>query len=87
MRKFLFVAIALASCLLLAGCDEEGAKRAIEAYGFSDVSLTGMPWYGCAQDDDDFYNTKFTAKAANGRPVNGVACGGPFKGWTVRITG
>jgi hypothetical protein len=84
MRKFL-IGAAAAACLLLAGCDEDGAKHAIEAWGFSDVQLTGMPWYGCAQDDDDFYNTKFTAKSANGRAVSGVACGGIFKGWTVRI--
>lgn len=76
---------ALSIALLLAGCGEQDAKRAIEANGFTNVALTGFVWWGCGEHDSMFYNTKFSAIAVNGKPITGVACGGWLKSWTVRI--
>ncbi len=81
MKKLALIGLTL----LLAGCGEDSAKRAIEAHGFADVALTGSVWWGCSDSDDFFWNSKFVAKAVNGRSVSGVVCGGPMKGWTVRI--
>jgi hypothetical protein len=76
---------AMCLMLLLAGCGEQSAISAIEAHGFTNVRLTGMAWWGCGEHDDMLYNTKFSATGVNGKPVNGIACGGVMKGWTVRI--
>ena len=77
---------ALGIALMLVGCNEQGAVSAIEAYGFKDVRLTGFAWWGCdSERDNPLYNTRFSATSPNGKPVNGVACGGVLKGWTVRI--
>ena len=82
MKKILGISFAL----LLAGCGEDSATRAIEASGFKNVRLTGFVWWGCDnKTDSPFFNTKFAAEGLNGKPVNGVACGGFLKGWTVRI--
>lgn len=81
MKKVALIALTL----FLAGCGEDSAKRAVEAYGFSDVALTGPVWWGCSDSDDFMWNSKFAAKTTNGKPVNGVVCGGALKGWTVRI--
>lgn len=85
MRLRIGLVIAATLSLCLAGCDESGAKRAIEDFGLSDVTLGGMPWFGCGNDDNAFYNHSFEARNTKGRPVKGVVCGGPFKGYTVRI--
>jgi hypothetical protein len=81
MKKLALICLTL----LLAGCGEDSAKRAIEAHGFADVTLTGSVLWGCSESDDFFWNSKFAAKAVNGRRVTGVVCGGALKGWTVRI--
>lgn len=81
MRK-LFV---LALPLVLAGCGESDAVKAIESMGYSNVRLTGMPWWGCSDSDDPLYSTKFNATAQNGKAVDGIACGGMMKGYTIRI--
>lgn len=78
-------AFALATMLLLSGCGEQEAVSAIEAHGFKDVRLTGVALFGCGEHDSIFYNTKFSATGLNGKPVNGLACGGILKGWTIRI--
>lgn len=82
MKKILF---ALALALPLAACGEDDAKRTIEAHGFTDVRLGSMPFFGCAESDNAFYNKTFTATGVNGKPVEGLVCGGPLKGWTVRL--
>jgi hypothetical protein len=69
-----------ALALLLAGCNQQGAVPAIEAYGFRDVRLTGPAMFGCSEDDNIAYNTSFTAIAPGGKPVRGVACAGLLKG-------
>lgn len=81
MKKFAAVFVAL----LLSGCGEESATRAIAAHGFKQIRLTGAVWFGCAESDDFFYNSKFEAVGVNSQPVSGMVCGGPLKGWTVRI--
>lgn len=81
MKKFAVLGIAL----LLSGCGEQEAVRAIEAYGFTNIRLTGVVLWGCGEHDSIFYNTKFDATAVNGKPIHGVACGGILKSWTVRV--
>lgn len=85
MKKIALGLVMLAA-LGLAGCEEENAIKAIEANGFTNVTLTGTPIFGCSDDDNVLYNKFFTATAANGKEVKGVACAGPLKGWTVRLT-
>lgn len=82
MKKLLCI-VALA--LPLAACGEDDARRAIEAHGFTNVTLGSSPWFGCAESDSAFYNKTFTATGVNGKPVAGIACGGAFKGWTIRL--
>lgn len=79
MKKFLLAAM----MLVLVGCsDSDGAKRAVESMGYTNVKTHGWALFGCA--DDDAFKTKFTATGQNGKPVSGVVCGGFLKGSTVR---
>lgn len=65
------------------------AQRAVEAFGFSDVQMeggfqTGSWINGC--DSHDSFARRFTATNQRGQNVRGVACGGFFKEWTVRVS-
>lgn len=82
--KRIFLALALSS--MVAACGEDSVKQAIEANGFTEVQIVpGVVFWGCDQKDNVMYNTSFKALAQNGKHVEGVACGGILKGWTVRI--
>lgn len=68
---------------------DDDAKRAVEAFGFSDVQMEGGYQFGgwinnC--DNGDSYARPFIAKNAQGRSVRGTACAGFFKSWTVRLS-
>lgn len=81
MKKIAFAVAALAA---LAACtDTEGAKRAAENSGLTEVEAGGYSLFGCGQDD--MFRTKFTAKNAVGKRVEGVVCSSWFKGSTVRF--
>lgn len=71
----------------LAGCtDAPRARRVLEDQGYSNVTITGYRWWGCA--DDDSCATGFEAIAPGGKKVKGVVCSGFglfSKGATVRL--
>lgn len=83
------LALMLGACRL--GTNEEidaEAKRAVEAFGFTDVQMEGGYQLGswlnnC--DGHDSYARRFEATNAQGRRVKGTACAGFFKSWTVRL--
>jgi hypothetical protein len=68
----------------LQGCtDEDGAIKAAESEGFTNIRIDGYKFFGCG--DDDRFHTEFHATNAKGKEVHGVVCGGILKGSTVRI--
>ena len=70
--------------LVLSGCTSpDNATKALEAYGYTDIQITGYDFFGCDSKDDDFH-TGFTA-TENGHKVTGVVCAGLLKGQTIRI--
>ena len=67
-----------------AGCeDEEGAAKALEKAGYTNIETTGYTFFGC--DKNDFYRTTFKAVGPTGIEVEGVVCSGFFKGNTIRL--
>ena len=73
------------SLLFLGGCTSPDAPRqALEAIGFTDITLDGDPWtFACG--DDDLFAWSFTAKGVTGKRARGHVCCGAFKGCTVRF--
>ncbi|MBW6524456.1 hypothetical protein KZ810_13185 [Sphingomonas sp. RHCKR47] len=85
-RSRMTVAAVLPALALTACTPPTGEMRAaVEDFGFTDVEIQGVAWWGCSKDDT--FERKWSARTAAGRPVRGVVCGGFGKGWTVRITG
>jgi len=81
--KLLWVCLAI---VILSGCipmSDERATRAVQAAGMTDVQITGVPIWGCGEEDT--VRAKFEAKDRSGNRVTGVVCGGIFKGATVRV--
>lgn len=73
----------LAALLALAACtDSDGARKALEGAGYSDIKMTGYNAFSCSEDDQ--YKTGFIAKGPTGKPVSGTVCSGVFKGSTIR---
>lgn len=59
---------------------------------FDSIKHDGILVKNCQSNDrlvelvvDDFYSTKFRAKNIKGQMVEGVVCGAPLKGYTVRF--
>lgn len=79
----------IAAALLVAGCisgcsNADGARRVLEAQGFTDIQTHGYALWGCGKDDT--WATKFSATGPTGKQVSGVVCAGLlFKGATVRF--
>jgi hypothetical protein len=75
----------IASLALLASCTAPNtAERTLVANGYTDVEIRGYALFGCGEDDQ--FRTKFRATAPSGMTVDGVVCGGLFKGSTIRLT-
>jgi hypothetical protein len=73
----------LLAALMVAGCsDSDGARKALDGAGYTDIKTTGYAFTGCS--DSDWTSTGFTAKGPTGKPVEGVVCGGWPKGSTIR---
>lgn len=73
----------LLAALMLAGCtDADGARKALNGAGYTDIQVGGYDVFACGQDDQ--YSTEFKAKGPTGKPVQGVVCSGVFKGSTIR---
>lgn len=81
MQRLLLLAILL---VLLSGCtDEEGARKALDNEGFTDINFTGYQPGVCS--DSDANATGFVATNMHGKRVRGVVCSGGWeKGSTVR---
>jgi len=87
LRSFRAVTALAALTLATACVDHQGARRALEAYGFTEIT-TSKPsiWYsGCSEHDT--YSTAFEATNMRGMRVAGVVCAGGWGGKqsTVRI--
>jgi hypothetical protein len=81
MRRLLLTAAAL-----LAGCvDADGARQTAEAYGFTDIVVTGSSGMGCGERDT--YSTAIEATNPGGDRVAAVVCSGDWGGkyGTLRI--
>lgn len=82
-RSFLSF-LSVAPVALLAGCsDPQGAARALDNIGMTDIRTDGYALFACGEGDQ--FATKFTAKNPNGKTVSGAVCSGVFKGATVRF--
>lgn len=75
---------AIAAVLVLGGCgaNPTTAERILSGQGMTNIEVGGYTFFGCSEDD--WFRSTFTALDANGKRVNGVICGGFFKGYTVR---
>lgn len=78
--KRLTILVVLAA--LTACSDNDGARKALEGAGYSDIKIDGYSFTGCGQND--WTSTEFHAKGPTGKPVEGVVCGGWPKGSTIR---
>lgn len=69
----------------LAGCtDGDGAKKALEQAGYTNVEVGGYDMWACGEDDT--YATKFKAVGPTGIRVSGTVCAGMFfKSKTIRL--
>ena len=76
----LIAAIGLINCT-----DSKGAKRTLEAQGYTYIEMTGYDFFSCGEGD--WYHTGFLAKSISGMRVSGVVCSGLIaKGSTIRLT-
>lgn len=78
MKRFIIPIVFLSACT-----NGDGAVRALEGAGYTNIKITGYRILGCS--DDDTFHTGFTAKGSNGKPVSGVVCSGVLKGSTIRL--
>jgi hypothetical protein len=76
------VFVIVASLVLSACTNGDGAVRALEGAGYTNIKITGYRLTGC--HDDDTFRTGFKATGPTGKPVTGVVCSGIFKGSTIR---
>ncbi len=70
---------------IMSGCTSKtDANRALDAAGYSDITIGGYSWFDCSKDD--FYHTEFTAKNPSGKYISGTVCSGLlFKSATIRF--
>lgn len=55
--------------------DEAGARRVLEAQGYTDIKTGGYDTFGCGFD---IFATRFTARTPKGYPVRGNVCKTPY---------
>lgn len=64
--------------------DSDSAKNTLSLNNYTEVETNGYDWWG--NDDNYFYNTRFKAKAPNGKPCKGTVTKGFWrKGSTIRL--
>ena len=83
---FVITAILLIIIVLVASSSstsESSAKQALLDAGYTNITLTGYEFWGCA--DDDIFHEGFEATGPAGRHVTGVVCSGWTKGSTIRL--
>jgi hypothetical protein len=79
------LAVVAALSVALSGCTKPQAELSddLQAYGFTNIEITGYDPLVCG--NDDAYATKFEATNTQGQRVAGVVCAGMFfKGGTLR---
>lgn len=60
-------------------------ERILIQQGYTNIRMTGAPFFGCSEDDSMLASSNFRATAPTGDDVEGtVCCGLMFKGCTVR---
>ena len=62
---------------------DQRARSSLASAGYSDISLQGVSFFGCG--DDDTLSREFTAINLQGARVSGVLCCGVFKSCTIRF--
>ena len=78
-QQILVITLAMA----LTACSRpEEATRALTGAGYTQISITGYRFFGCAEQDG--WRTGFKATGAAGHQVSGVVCSGFLKGATIR---
>lgn len=75
------IIIALLTLFLSSCVNLDKIYEVLESDGMTDIELTGYSFSGCSQDDTIRQN--FTA-TKNNKHVEGVVCGGYFKGYTIK---
>lgn len=81
MSKWLLIGVLALTAI---GCtDEHGARRVLEAEGYTQITMTGYDFLGCGKDDN--FATGFAATNVNQKRVTGVVCSGLLKGYTIRF--
>lgn len=82
MKKILAILALGFACT--ACSDGPTARRALDNLGLTNIEIYGWgPFAGCGENDT--FVTRFRAKNANGKTVEGVVCSGWLKGATVRF--
>lgn len=83
------VTLAIATVIILAvvsmaKTSRENANMLLHKQGYSDISMTGYRFFGCAEDD--VFRHGFEATAVNGQKITGIVCSGWLaKGSTIRF--
>lgn len=73
----------LLAMMAVPGCtDSDGARKALEGAGYTNIQTGGYSMFSCSESDD--FATEFTATGPTGQPVHGVVCAGWLKGATIR---
>jgi len=81
MRKLFLL---LAVCFMFSGCsDIEKARRILTEQGYTDITMTGYSYWGCAESDT--FHDGFSAKSPGGKYCSGVVCSDWFKAATIRL--
>ena len=76
--------VLLGICCLLTSCSaDDNSIMILQDQGYSNVEITGVNIFSCSEDDIFRYN--FTAISESQKPVKGVICSAPLKGYTVRF--
>lgn len=90
MKRFSLVVIAALCCGFTMDDAEKkvfygrDARLAVEAFGFTDVKITGPALYGCGRDYT--IANEFSAVGPRSHKVKGIACGAFIvKGWSIKI--
>lgn len=81
MRRILIISTLLAAC---GRVDNATAIAVAEANGLHDVKVGDYAMMDCGRGDE--FRSHFTAKNAEGRPVQGTICCGWMKDCTVRYS-
>lgn len=70
--------------LFLCSCDaSDRSIQILRDQNYKNIEITGINLLACSEDDIFRYN--FRAVNGDGKPVRGVVCSAPLKGYTIRF--